>query len=109
MKTFYGDTFISKEELEAEEITYPIKLEYYKIVNDSIRNNQYNIKYGIDIVKTEYKKDNTNVEEEKLKYITNDERQVDDILEMLKQNEVTPIGVKDVISDYLNEVLFKYR
>ena len=34
MKTFYSSTFIKKEELQEEGIAYPIKLEYYKIINE---------------------------------------------------------------------------
>ena len=53
MRTFFGGTFITKEKLEEAGIKHPIKLEYYKEINeDSI--NSGKAKYGIYIVKTEY-------------------------------------------------------
>ena len=99
MNIFFGDTFIKKEELQEAGIEYPIKLEYYKIINEDelVKNN--NGKYGIKIVKTEYIEDDKNVEDETIKYLSNNEQKVDEILGVLKDNEVTPICVKDVISD----------
>ena len=54
MNIFFGSTFIKKEELQEAKINYPIKLEYYKVINEDefVKNN--NAKYGIKIVKTEY-------------------------------------------------------
>ena len=54
MKTFYGGTYIGKEILEENDIYYPIRLEYYKIENEKF--------YGIEVVKTEYKKEKTHKE-----------------------------------------------
>ena len=36
MKTFFGGTFIEKEKLEEAGINHPIKLEYYKEINEEI-------------------------------------------------------------------------
>ena len=54
MKTFFGGIFIEKEKLEEAGINYPIKLEYYEYINNEEENKS---KYGISIVKTEYKED----------------------------------------------------
>ena len=51
MKRFFGGIFIEKEKLKEEGINHPIKLEYYKQINEET--NEEN-KYGITIVKTEY-------------------------------------------------------
>lgn len=101
MKTFFGGIFIEKEKLEEAGIDYPIKLEYYKYTNNEDRNKS---KYGISIIKTEYK-DDVVVEEKNIKYLTNDESRAIDILQLLKNNEVTPIGVEDIIQDYARIIL----
>lgn len=105
MKTFFGGVFINKETLESAGINHPIKLEYYKRINEDelFKNNKS--KYGISIVKTEYKDENTKVEEKEVKYLTNDERKVEYILDVLKENYVTPIGLKDVLNDFLQKGL----
>ena len=106
MNIFFGGTFIKREELEEAGIEYPIKLEYYKIINEDefVKNN--NAKYGIKVVKTEYLEGNSNVEDETIKYLSNNEQKVDEILNTLKQNEVTPIATKDVISDISKSVFY---
>ncbi len=100
MNIFFGGTFIRKEELKEAGIRYPIKLEYYKIINEDelVKNN--NAKYGIKIVKTEYIENDTNIEDETINYLSNNEQKVDELLNVLKDNEVTPISVNDVISDF---------
>lgn len=99
LNIFFGGTFIKKEELQEAGIKHPIKLEYYKIINEDefVKNN--NAKYGIKVVKTEYLEGDSNVENETIKYLSNNEQKVDEILGILKDNEVTPIATKDVISD----------
>lgn len=101
MKTFFGGIFIEKEKLEEAGINYPIKLEYYKYINNEDKNKS---KYGVGIIKTEYK-DDIAVEEKDIKYLTNDENRAIDILQLLKKNEVTPIGAEDVIQDYAKIIL----
>ena len=34
LRTFFGSTFIEKDKLEEAEIYHPIKLEYYKEINE---------------------------------------------------------------------------
>ncbi len=96
MKTFFDGIFIDDEKLEAEGKEYPIKLEYYKTI--AIEEN-VEAKYGIEIVKTEYKKGEVNVENSIIKNITNNANELDKILTVLRNNEVTPIGMQDVLSD----------
>lgn len=101
MKTFFGGIFIEKEKLEEAGINYPIKLEYYKYINNEDKNKS---KYGVGIIKTEYK-DDIVVEEKDIKYLTNDENRAIDILQLFKKNAVTPIGAEDVIRDYAKIIL----
>ena len=100
MKIFYGSVFIKKEELEEAGIEYPIKLEYYKRINEDefIKNN--NARYGIHIVKTEYIPNNIKIEDKEIQYISNDEGRIDKMLKIFKENEVTPIAIEDIIEDF---------
>ena len=100
MKIFFGGTFSEKEKLEEAGIEHPIKLEYYKIINEDEFIKKNNEKYGIKIVKTEYLQDDTKVEDKTIKYLSSNEQKVNDILEILKYNQVTPISVQDVICDF---------
>ena len=52
--------------------------------------------YGVQIIKTEYR-NKIGVEQNKLEHITNNESEINNILEKLKRNEVTPIGLEEVI------------
>lgn len=100
MRTFFGGTFIRKEELEEAGINHPIKLEYYKEINeDDISSGKG--KYGIHIVKTEYIPDNLKIETKSIKYVTNDELEENRILNIFKENQVTPINSEEVILDLL--------
>ena len=51
--------------------------------------------------KSDYKYLAIKVENKDVKYITSEEKQIDEILNIFKKNEVTPISVEDVISDLL--------
>ena len=99
MQIFYNSTFISKEHLEEAEINHPVKLEYYKIINEDEMIKGEKAKFGIGVIKTDYVGDNVKTEKEVIKYLSNDEKQIENILNVFKKNEVTPIGVKDVITE----------
>lgn len=106
MKTFFGSIFIEKEKLKEAGVKHPIKLEYYKIINENEFINKNNAKYGIKIVKTEYLDNDTKVENKTIKYLSSNEQKINDILAILKENEVTPICVQDVICDFSKTSLF---
>lgn len=106
MKTFFGSIFIEKEKLKEAGVEYPIKLEYYKIINEDELIIKKNAKYGIRVVKTEYIENNTKTEDKTLKYLSNNEQKINQILKVLKKNEVTPICLEDVICDFSKEILF---
>lgn len=105
MKHFYAGTFMSKEELIKIGVEYPVKLEYYKtepnVVSD---NDKIEVKYGIEVIKTSYRKERTKIENSIIKAFTKDERLVDKILDVLKRNEVTPVIAEYVVEDLLKEM-----
>ena len=94
MKNFFGSIFINRDELLEAGINYPIKVEYYKITNEPEKENK--LLYGIQVIKTEYK-DKIGVEQNRIEHITNDESEITKMLSLIKENEVTPIGLEDVI------------
>lgn len=96
MKNFFGSIFINRDELEEAGIKNPIKVEYYKITNETQKIKENELMYGIQIIKTEYK-EKIGIEQNKLEHITNDEKEIMQMLEKLKENEVTPVGLEDVI------------
>ena len=55
-------------------IYHPIKLEYYKRINEDEILKENKAKFGICIIKTEYKTKEKIIEEKEIKYLTNDEK-----------------------------------
>ena len=106
MKTFYTSTFIKKEELQEAGITYPIKLEYYKIINEDEIMKGEKARFGIKVVKTEYRDEKTKTEEKEITYLSNDEKRIEEILDIFKENEVTPISVEEIIYDFWKSRIF---
>lgn len=98
MRTFFGGAFIDKEKLEEAGIGHPIKLEYYKQINEDDINTGKQ-RYGIHIVKTEYVPDDLKIETKSINYVTNDELEENRILNIFKENQVTPINSEEVILD----------
>lgn len=97
MKVFYGGIFIEGETLLEAGIHHPIKLEYYKTINE-----EKDI-YGIDIIKTKYKGNQTSTEEKEIKYLSNDETKIEKLLYLLKKNNVTPVTAQDIVDDLLKQ------
>jgi hypothetical protein len=98
-KKFFGGIFLERENLRANGIYYPIKVDYYKIEN-YIEDKNEKI-YGIEVVKTEYKENDTKIEVSKLNEISNKEEKIDKILNIFKNNKVTPIIAEDVARDLM--------
>lgn len=96
MKTFFDGIYIDKDKLQKAGITYPIKLEYYKTISED---ENVEAKFGIKIVKTEYISGKINVEINQFKHLTNNVEEIDKILSVLRNNEVTPIAMQDVLED----------
>ena len=97
MKTFFDGIFIDSNNLQ-NEAEYPIKLEYYKTIKTE---ENVKAKYGIEIVITEFRNGKVNVESKAIDDISNTSEQIDRILTILKNNEVTPIGIEDAIDEII--------
>ena len=104
MKKFFGEMFIDNEVLKEEHINYSIKLEYYQIINDNTEN-ENKLKYGVEVEKTEYRKEGTISERGVIESLTNNEDEIKEILKILMKNEVTPVGLKDVIEEIFGKNL----
>lgn len=104
MRTFFGGKFIEKERLDEAGINYPIKLEYYKKINEDQFIKKENAKFGIAVVKTEYIPNDTRIENKEITYLSDDEQKVEKVLKLFKENEVTPIGVEDILADLSKEL-----
>lgn len=105
MKIFFNSTFINKETLNEAGIFHPIKLEYYKVINEDEIINRSKAKFGIQVIKTEYTKNDVKVEDKQVQYVSNDEKKIEEILIKLKENNVTPIAINDVLSDFSKQML----
>ena len=75
-------------------IEYPIKVEYYKISNEV--STRKRLLFGVQVIKTEYK-EKIRVEQRKIENVTFNEKEINKILNQLKEGEVTPIGLEDVL------------
>ena len=96
MKTFFDGIFISKNLLEEAGIKYPIKLEYFKTLNENVES-----KFGIEVVKTEYLEGNVNIETKEITNIAGDEQKQEEILSLLRNNQVTPITLEEVLEEIM--------
>ena len=101
VKKFYGGKFLNKLKLEEEGIFYPIKLEYYKRIEEKTKEGQ---SFGITIVKTEYIPDNIKIETKEVKNLSNDERKIEKLLSMFKEFDVTPVSVDYLINDLKSNI-----
>ena len=99
MRTFFGGIFIETSKLKEEGIQYPIKVEYYKIKEEN--------KFGIEIIKKEYKAPKIKIEKQELKSLSKYECKINRMLELFKENEVTPISAGEIIEDFFGKRLAK--
>ncbi|MBR0427564.1 MAG: hypothetical protein IJK18_05140 [Clostridia bacterium] len=93
MKTFFDSIFIGGSN-EFRDLDYPIKLEYYKTIKTE---ENVKAKYGIEIVVTEFINGKVNIESKTIDDIAETSEEIDKIIKILKDNEVTPIGIEDAI------------
>lgn len=105
MKHFYAGTFINKNDLKSMGVNYPVKLEYYKTVQNTEQINNNEIVYGIEVVKTSYINENVEVENTQISEFTKDEMIVNTILDTLRENEVTPVCAEYIVEDLLKEMV----
>jgi len=105
MKKFYAGAFLDRNYLKTMGIEYPVKLEYYKTRSNNEKTvNEYQLKYGIEIVKTSYNNEKVEVENTLIEELTKDEKIIDRILDKLKINQVTPVCAEYIVEDLLKEI-----
>ena len=95
-KSFFGKTVIDSSDSEELSEDEKIELEYYETHNMVAKNE---IKYGIEVIKKKDKNEKFNIESKIINNISNEEKGVNRLLEILMINKVTPITVDDIISD----------
>lgn len=97
VKQFYGAISMNVTEGEFILDKGKIELRYYKIIGQPTEKN--NRRYGIEVIK---KCLNNNIFSEERKEIYNcieKEDVADKVLELLKENRVSPINVVDILED----------
>ena len=103
LRVFYGSNFLENEELQRQSFMHPIKVEYFKMINN--KDLQDRESYGIHIIKTQYIDDKIKTEEKEIKNLTNDEAKINKILDLFKKHTVTPIIAEDIVEDLLKQEL----
>ena len=99
MKTFYGGTYIGKEILARNHIYHPVRLEYYKIETEE----NIGTFYGIEVVKTEYKTEEPEVETNKVEHVAMEETKIDNMLEKFKEGTVMPDVLEEMVEEQFQE------
>lgn len=97
-RILYGEVLLDEELLRKNKIYNNIELEYYKIKSNKQFETE-NTMYGIEIVKKEYVNNEIKEEKEIIETLTKNEQIVDNVLEKLKNNEVTPTSLEYIIED----------
>ena len=95
--TYHGKTFLEDEDLIETNIKNKIQLEYYTF--KEIKEDKE--AYGIKVIKKEYDINGINTETSSRNDISYSSQKVIKIINTLKENKVTPIGLNDVLEDLL--------
>lgn len=99
-KSFYGKTYLDYNDSNELEYGYRIDISYYKTTYSEELG--VNKQYGIEIIKKEWNQNEMlNTESIEIKSITGEEEKADMILEIFKENKVTPVIANDVIDDIM--------
>ncbi|MBO5005762.1 MAG: hypothetical protein J6D03_11250 [Clostridia bacterium] len=98
LREFYGDTIIDKNDYNEFDGEFKIHLTYYK-TQDCLNLDDKNASYGMQVVKKQTDGNSMKVETKEFSNIVDTEEKVDNILEILKRNKVTPVAVRDVLED----------
>ena len=94
----YGSVSISDCITRGVTEEFPINLEYYKIYTRMPKNVEK--PYGIGIIKTHEDTVETCMEKSEFSHIFSQEQEVDKMLELLIENKVTPVTLRDILEDY---------
>ena len=105
--TYYGATLLDEIDLLETSDQNRIELEYYGTEKHSNNKSKEQTFYGISIVKKEYKQDKIKYEKNTIDKISTNENIVENIIAIMKQHKVTPIGLEDVLRDLLKKPEFQ--
>ena len=97
LKSIYGTEKLELQDLIETQMNHLIELTYYKIKNDN--------QYAVEIVKTEHLGEKLKIESERINLLTNNESKTNRILDILKRNKVTPIGLQDTMIEITKTLL----
>ncbi|MBR1802437.1 MAG: hypothetical protein IJ777_00445 [Clostridia bacterium] len=101
LKKFYGETTIEKESVEDIGNPRTIRLKYYTTKNKHFKQNEK--QYGVGIIKTEIGINEVNEEKQEFNHICEQKEEVENLLNILLKNKVTPIDLKYVLEDLIME------
>lgn len=107
-RSLYGHAELTYEDLLECDRKNRMELEYYKLRNtkDNYRVKENSDTYGIEIIKKEYNDENEfTIEKGEIHNLTKSEKFADNILNIIKNNKVTPMALDDVICDLLKTQL----
>ncbi len=96
-RTYFGEAYLEKSDLEETNIDYKVQLEYYTTKKTEDKKDMY----GIEIIKKEHKNNVTDTETTSRTDICDSSQKVIEIINTLKKYKVTPIGLNDVLEDLL--------
>lgn len=100
LRTFYGKATINNE--DAEDFNFDkIYLEYYKNKNNKEIKDD-NKPYGVTIIKKTQTGKILEIEEKEVTNIIQEENEAENILKLLVNYKVTPIGLDDVLQDLVS-------
>jgi len=103
-RKFYGDAFIRFEDSEDNDIVEPFKLEYYQI--EDINCSEKAPEFGIEIIKRKID-DEVILDKKSFKNITSTQENVNNMLNILQKNKVSPIIAGDVIEDLMKDNIYQ--
>ena len=104
---YYGATLLDETDLVESRNDSKILLEYYGNKKHSIDKIKLKTFYGITIVKKEYGKDEIKYEKNSINKISTNESKIKNIINILKENKVTPTGLNDVLIDLMKQPEFQ--
>lgn len=97
-KKIYGKAIINNEEMEELTENENMLLEYY-ITKNKPKDKNTTKQYGVEVVKLTNAE--TRPEKEEFNNIFNCKKEANDVLKLLVANKVTPIGLGDVLENFV--------
>jgi len=97
-KIYYGGKVLNEEELKESNIKNKVELEYYSIKRSG-KVEEEGTAYGIEVVKKEYKGGGLEIEANQMENISSNGDKINEIINLLKRNTVTPYGLEDTMEE----------